>query len=191
MGPPLLFVVLLYTSLVAMAGNMVNKTVEEPYMDEFFHVRQTQAYCAGNFSQWDEKITTLPGLYLISLGLLQPLQSVSSWWGRNYHLLTGDTTSWPPRDTPLLDICTTPTLRTVNLVFSLLNLLLLTTLTSQIHGGKDYYSPNMGLWSSVNMAIMPVLQVSRTHPFTASLVNVEYGCVAVFLPSLLHGPGLY
>ena len=37
--------------------------VEGPYMDEPFHLRQTQAYCAGRWDEWDEKITTFPGLY--------------------------------------------------------------------------------------------------------------------------------
>ena len=37
-----------------------------PFQDEVFHVRQTQHYCAGNWTVWDPKITTLPGLYLLS-----------------------------------------------------------------------------------------------------------------------------
>lgn len=32
--------------------------------DEVFHVGQAQVYCAGNFSHWDPKITTPPGLYV-------------------------------------------------------------------------------------------------------------------------------
>jgi len=34
--------------------------------DEFFHIRQAKVYCAGNFTQWDPKITTPPGLYILS-----------------------------------------------------------------------------------------------------------------------------
>ena len=34
--------------------------------DEVFHVRQAQQYCNGNFHIWDPKITTPPGLYLLS-----------------------------------------------------------------------------------------------------------------------------
>lgn len=34
--------------------------------DEVFHVRQAQLYCAGRFHDWDPKITTPPGLYLLS-----------------------------------------------------------------------------------------------------------------------------
>ena len=33
--------------------------------DEPFHVPQTQRYCKGNFLEWDAKITTFPGLYLL------------------------------------------------------------------------------------------------------------------------------
>ncbi|KAF2840643.1 glycosyltransferase family 59 protein [Patellaria atrata CBS 101060] len=45
---------------------LVSRTVPGPYLDEVFHVRQAQLYCKGNFSFWDPKITTPPGLYLIS-----------------------------------------------------------------------------------------------------------------------------
>ncbi|KAI9099320.1 alpha-2-glucosyltransferase Alg10 [Phlyctochytrium arcticum] len=37
-----------------------------PYMDEIFHIPQSQAYCANRWSDWDDKLTTLPGLYLLS-----------------------------------------------------------------------------------------------------------------------------
>lgn len=45
----------------------VNTLVGEPYMDEPFHIPQAQAYCRGEFLTWDPKITTPPGLYLMSL----------------------------------------------------------------------------------------------------------------------------
>ncbi|EKM60782.1 glycosyltransferase family 59 protein [Phanerochaete carnosa HHB-10118-sp] len=45
----------------------MNEAVIEPYMDEPFHVPQAQAYCIGNYSYWDPKITTPPGLYILSL----------------------------------------------------------------------------------------------------------------------------
>lgn len=31
--------------------------------DEVFHVPQAQKYCEGRFNEWDDKITTPPGLY--------------------------------------------------------------------------------------------------------------------------------
>jgi alpha-1,2-glucosyltransferase len=45
---------------------LVNHIVPEPYLDEFFHVPQAQAYWLGKWSQWDPKITTPPGLYVFS-----------------------------------------------------------------------------------------------------------------------------
>ncbi|KAI1939868.1 glucosyltransferase [Ophidiomyces ophidiicola] len=44
----------------------VNRTVVDPYLDEVFHVRQSQTYWRHQWSQWDPKITTPPGLYLLS-----------------------------------------------------------------------------------------------------------------------------
>ncbi|KIJ68711.1 glycosyltransferase family 59 protein [Hydnomerulius pinastri MD-312] len=44
-----------------------NNEVTDPYMDEPFHVPQAQAYCRGEWSTWDPKITTPPGLYILSI----------------------------------------------------------------------------------------------------------------------------
>src|SRR5690349_21489352 len=69
-------------------GFLVASTIGPiPYMDEIFHVRQTQEYCLkGNWTHWDEKITTLPGLYVMATGfsktvsvLLQPLFNLSQY----------------------------------------------------------------------------------------------------------------
>lgn len=37
-----------------------------PVQDEWFHVPQTQQYCRGKYQDWDPKITTFPGLYLLA-----------------------------------------------------------------------------------------------------------------------------
>ncbi|XP_065091253.1 putative Dol-P-Glc:Glc(2)Man(9)GlcNAc(2)-PP-Dol alpha-1,2-glucosyltransferase [Ochlerotatus camptorhynchus] len=50
-------------------------------VDEEFHLRQGEHYCHGRFEVWDEKITTFPGLYLVSASLLGPFQACSI-----YHL---------------------------------------------------------------------------------------------------------
>ena len=42
----------------------ISLVVPRPYLDEVFHVRQAQAYWAGNWTTWDPKITTPPGLYV-------------------------------------------------------------------------------------------------------------------------------
>ncbi|KAL1302099.1 hypothetical protein AAFC00_002535 [Neodothiora populina] len=44
----------------------ITEKVANPYLDEFFHVVQAQTYCAGRLREWDPKITTPPGLYLLS-----------------------------------------------------------------------------------------------------------------------------
>lgn len=44
---------------------LVSEHVQDPYLDEIFHIPQTQRYCQGNFKSWDPKITTPPGLYIL------------------------------------------------------------------------------------------------------------------------------
>lgn len=39
----------------------------DPYMDEIFHIPQAQRICSGDFNSYDPKITTPPGLYILSL----------------------------------------------------------------------------------------------------------------------------
>lgn len=56
----------------------VNRIVSEPYLDEVFHVRQAQAYYAGKIQTWDPKITTPPGLYLLSYLYLRTRAIVSN-----------------------------------------------------------------------------------------------------------------
>lgn len=45
----------------------VNVQVREAYMDEPFHVGQAEAYCRGEWTRWDEKITTPAGMRVRSL----------------------------------------------------------------------------------------------------------------------------
>jgi alpha-1,2-glucosyltransferase len=58
---------------VAAVVQLVNMHVPEPYMDEIFHVPQTQRWCAlidrGVLQHWDwdPSITTFPGLYVFSV----------------------------------------------------------------------------------------------------------------------------
>lgn len=54
--------------------NEVNREVPKPYLDEVFHIRQAQAYWGGNWTTWDPKITTPPGLYLASIFSLKVLE---------------------------------------------------------------------------------------------------------------------
>lgn len=45
----------------------VQQAISSPYLDEFFHIPQADAFWQGNWSHWDDKITTPPGVYLWSI----------------------------------------------------------------------------------------------------------------------------
>jgi len=75
----------------------MNDVQPEPYMDEIFHVPQAQNYCHGNYHHWNDKITTLPGLYFASHFLLALLAKIVSY--------------------DVQSICTTINLRLINLLF--------------------------------------------------------------------------
>ncbi|KAH6608432.1 glycosyltransferase family 59 protein [Trichoderma cornu-damae] len=54
---------------------VVSEVVPEPYLDEVFHIPQAQRYCQGRFFEWDDKITTPPGLYWLSISIPQAAKS--------------------------------------------------------------------------------------------------------------------
>ncbi|KAF9535485.1 glucosyltransferase [Crepidotus variabilis] len=56
----------LFSTMCIVVLKEINTIVTEPYMDEPFHIPQAQAYCRGDFETWDPKITTPPGLYILS-----------------------------------------------------------------------------------------------------------------------------
>ncbi|XP_076251757.1 alpha-1,2-glucosyltransferase Alg10 isoform X2 [Rhynchophorus ferrugineus] len=56
-------------------------------VDEEFHIPLGQQYCRFKFDEWDPKVTTLPGLYLITSLLLGPLNLCSIYWLRFISLL--------------------------------------------------------------------------------------------------------
>ena len=62
---PLAFV--LFTAITAVTFGYFNSVQPDPYMDEIFHIPQAQNYCVGNLGHWNDKITTLPGMYVVSL----------------------------------------------------------------------------------------------------------------------------
>ncbi|OLL26558.1 Dol-P-Glc:Glc(2)Man(9)GlcNAc(2)-PP-Dol alpha-1,2-glucosyltransferase [Neolecta irregularis DAH-3] len=52
--------------LHGLAFSFINWKIPTAYMDEIFHVPQAQRFCLADYS-YDRKLTTPPGLYLISL----------------------------------------------------------------------------------------------------------------------------
>ncbi|KIV89478.1 hypothetical protein PV10_06874 [Exophiala mesophila] len=45
---------------------LINQEIPQPYLDEVFHVPQSQAFYTGDWRTWDSKITTPPGLYVFA-----------------------------------------------------------------------------------------------------------------------------
>ncbi|CAH2062133.1 unnamed protein product, partial [Iphiclides podalirius] len=86
-----------------MIFDKVNSTIPA-VVDEVYHLPQGLSYCKRNFTYWDKKITTLPGLYLVSLHI-----------------------------SPFFE-CNTYNLRFVNLVASCVNFLLFSSMLLFIYG---------------------------------------------------------
>ncbi|KDO23196.1 hypothetical protein SPRG_10004 [Saprolegnia parasitica CBS 223.65] len=83
----------------------------QAYMDEIFHVPQTQQYCQGHWDTWDPKITTFPGLYVAGVAFANVV-----------HVL--QTFSVSVR----IAYCSTTVLRVVNLLFGIGNVYLIVLL---------------------------------------------------------------
>ncbi|PSK34980.1 hypothetical protein B9Z65_1563 [Elsinoe australis] len=68
------------STAVGIWSRIIHEVVTEPYLDEVFHVGQAQKYLAGKYFEWDPKITTPPGLYVLStiLAKVTGLSSLTS-----------------------------------------------------------------------------------------------------------------
>ncbi|KAL6077425.1 glucosyltransferase [Balamuthia mandrillaris] len=91
--------------------HLVNQNVPQMYMDEVFHVPQTQRYCKHDFTQWDPMITTFPGLYAVFYLIFEFVSQTSSF------LLPASSSSFDL-------FCQTPFMRALNVCFGLATLLL-------------------------------------------------------------------
>ncbi|XP_028601725.2 dol-P-Glc:Glc(2)Man(9)GlcNAc(2)-PP-Dol alpha-1,2-glucosyltransferase [Podarcis muralis] len=114
----------------------LNRQQRSPYMDEAFHVPQAHAYCEGRFQQWDPMITTLPGLYLVSVGIVKPAAWLFGWSGTI--------------------VCSTGMLRFINLLFSIGNFYLLYLLFCRMHH-KKAASGFQRILSTLTLAAFPTL----------------------------------
>ncbi|XP_069101368.1 dol-P-Glc:Glc(2)Man(9)GlcNAc(2)-PP-Dol alpha-1,2-glucosyltransferase-like [Argopecten irradians] len=126
----ILFVALLSIG-IALYINNVQKT---PYMDEIFHIPQVQQYCGGNFSSWDPMITTLPGTYLASVGVLYPVSMVTQ--------------------QKLADVCITATLRSINIIFTTANCYLLLCISNVLN---PQITPWRAAVKAVTLTLFPVM----------------------------------
>uniref|UniRef100_A0A2R8ZL97 Dol-P-Glc:Glc(2)Man(9)GlcNAc(2)-PP-Dol alpha-1,2-glucosyltransferase n=1 Tax=Pan paniscus TaxID=9597 RepID=A0A2R8ZL97_PANPA len=116
-----------------------SRALREPYMDEIFHLPQAQRYCEGHFSlsQWDPMITTLPGLYLVSVGVVKPAIWIFGW---SEHV-----------------VCSIGMLRFVNLLFSVGNFYLLYLLFRKVQPRNKAASSIQRVLSTLTLAVFPTL----------------------------------
>ncbi|TWW64526.1 dol-P-Glc:Glc(2)Man(9)GlcNAc(2)-PP-Dol alpha-1,2-glucosyltransferase [Takifugu flavidus] len=115
----------------------ITREQRNPYMDEIFHVPQAQKYCHGKFNEWDPMITTLPGLYLVSVGVIKPVVWLSG--------LTGNV------------VCSTAMLRFINLLFNCGNLYLLYLLICKLHHREKTQATPRRVLSALSLSTFPVL----------------------------------
>ncbi|CDQ85305.1 unnamed protein product [Oncorhynchus mykiss] len=106
-------------------------------MDEIFHVRQAQKYCYGKFNEWDPMITTLPGLYLASVGVIKPVVWLVD--------LTGKV------------VCSTAMLRFINLLFNCGILYLLYLIICKLHLKEKTKTASRRVLSALSLSTFPVL----------------------------------
>ncbi|KAI9470982.1 MAG: alpha-1,2-glucosyltransferase ALG10-A-like protein [Benjaminiella poitrasii] len=97
---------ILHVINLLITASLIYINVPNPYMDEIFHIPQAQQYCRGDFFTWDPKLTTPPGLYLIS----------------NVFVYIGKLFKY--------DLCAVNTLRFTNILFSIGLYFVLVSLTS-------------------------------------------------------------
>ncbi|XP_077865162.1 dol-P-Glc:Glc(2)Man(9)GlcNAc(2)-PP-Dol alpha-1,2-glucosyltransferase-like [Saccoglossus kowalevskii] len=114
----------------------IDRAQSEPYMDEIFHIPQAQKYCNGSFDEWDPMITTPPGLYLVTVGLLKPV----SW-----HL-----------DIDMLDCCIPTILRSTNIMFAMGNLYLLYSILVKLNPDPEESSMQLAT-TAITLAMFPLL----------------------------------
>lgn len=128
MGNQFLFVAFVSTySLVSIVlFNLIYRT-SKTVVDEEFHLPQGEHYCHGRFEVWDNKITTFPGLYLVSASFLAPFKACSS-----YHL------------------------RMVSLIASIANVYLIYIIRRVVLSKQDTNNTSL-LLESISLATLPPL----------------------------------
>ncbi|GFR33363.1 dol-P-Glc:Glc(2)Man(9)GlcNAc(2)-PP-Dol alpha-1,2-glucosyltransferase [Trichonephila clavata] len=103
----------------------------EPYMDEIFHFPQAVKYYKGIYKEWDPKITTPPGLYLFTVGILNPVSKITN-----------------------LDVDKLACFRLVNLCFTIGTIYVVYRILQHHHKENE---SRILLLSSFNITIFPVL----------------------------------
>ena len=145
---------------------LVSTFAPDAYMDEPFHVNQTQKYCAGQLHEWDPKITTFPGLYVFA--------ALPSWVGTAVGL--SGAPAW----------CTLAYLRGLNLLPALATPYLLLVLIRRLHPNT---SPSDALANAVLLSLAPTHFFYHFLYYTDSLATVSaLALLAIVMPARAERP---
>lgn len=147
---------------------MLTHTPPPPPQDEVFHIPQAQVYCKGAFSQWDDKITTPPGLSVPSSHLYSGLANRTL----RYYLALAWLRSLG------LD-CSPASLRAFNTVVIAVLSCLAVACRASIEGGSGAVSLH-ALHTGLNIGLFPVLF------FFSGLYYTDVLSTCVVLGAYLH-----
>uniref|UniRef100_H2Z275 Dol-P-Glc:Glc(2)Man(9)GlcNAc(2)-PP-Dol alpha-1,2-glucosyltransferase n=1 Tax=Ciona savignyi TaxID=51511 RepID=H2Z275_CIOSA len=140
----------IYLAVSCVLFQVIYQAQPTPFIDEIFHIPQAQKFCNGHFSEWDPKITTLPGMYFISVLILAPL----SWFGGK-------------------SLCTVWSLRFINIMFNLVNLLISYLILKRLR--RENVKPK---WCSLSIGLFPLLYfysfLYYTDPGSTTFVLLAY-----------------
>lgn len=142
-------------------STLLNYVVPDPYMDEIFHVPQAQRYCKGDFNSWDPMITTLPGLYYVSLVYIAPLFPGMQWIGK-----AGS----------FQEACSTAILRSVNIPLAIICALLFYNIIIELR-------PEANAKSAIRQAF--VLSLYPLHWFFTFLFYTDVGSTTAVMAMYL------
>uniref|UniRef100_A0A0D9W6U9 Dol-P-Glc:Glc(2)Man(9)GlcNAc(2)-PP-Dol alpha-1,2-glucosyltransferase n=1 Tax=Leersia perrieri TaxID=77586 RepID=A0A0D9W6U9_9ORYZ len=140
---------------------LVDSIVPDPYMDEIFHIPQVQRYCRRDFLTWDPMITTLPGLYYISIAYVASLFPAA----------------WASRVAEEFDsLCNTALLRSTNVIMAMICGVLVHDLILRIR-------PELGKRNATAFAILVALY--PLHWFFTFLYYTDVASLAAVLAMYL------
>lgn len=147
------FIALFLSSLLVSLA--VHNAQPAPYMDEIFHVPQAQSYCAYNFTHWDSKITTPPGLYLTSLCFVLAARLLAA-----------------------VDLCTPFYLRCTNILLTLGSFCASAAIMIRLAGACDGKTRTKLVLASATTTLLPVLYfftfLYYTDPGTVLFLQLMY-----------------
>ncbi|EEB10157.1 conserved hypothetical protein [Pediculus humanus corporis] len=153
--PVTLFFFLGYVSVKIL--NVIYEYQKYPYIDEIFHIPQAQTYCSNNWTEWNPKITTLPGLYIVSYVILNLFKTLFQY--DNY--------------------CSVYGLRATNIIGTLLNFILTISVIKRLEEKYAITSRNhLIVLSGFNIATFPPLYfftfLYYTDVWSTSFVLLTY-----------------